>query len=150
MTPKQQRFVEEYLKDLNATRAYIRAGYSPTGADAGAARLLGNVRVAEAIRVKREVVSEQAGLTAVWVLDQLRENVERAMQAEAVRDREGNETGEYVYQGAVANKALELIGKHLGMFVERSEVKTTATVYVVEAPAKFTTPDRWQRQYSHN
>ena len=43
------------------------------------------------------------------------------MQAVPVTDREGNETGEYTYQGSVANRALELVGKELGMFHERVE-----------------------------
>ena len=49
-------------------------------------------------------------------LRMLTENVRRAMQLEPVRDREGNPVGQYIYQGAVANKALELLGKELGMF----------------------------------
>jgi len=41
------------------------------------------------------------------------------MQAVPVLDKQGEPTGEYTYQGAVANRALELIGKHLGMFIDR-------------------------------
>ena len=56
----------------------------------------------------------------------LRENVERAMQAEPVRrktgDGEEEVPGEFVYNGSVANKALELLGKELGMFIDRKEV----------------------------
>src|SRR5262249_21855185 len=52
--------------------------------------------------------------------------VERAMQAEPVRRKSGDAEeevpGEYVYNGAVANKALELLGKELGMFIDRREV----------------------------
>ena len=48
------------------------------------------------------------------------------MQAEPVkrktRDSEEEVRGEYTYQGSVANKALELIGKELGMFIDRREV----------------------------
>jgi len=40
------------------------------------------------------------------------------------------ETGEYTYQGHVANKALELIGKHRGMFVDRSEMKHSGAIQV--------------------
>jgi hypothetical protein len=46
------------------------------------------------------------------------------MQHQAVTLRDGTETGEYRYDGAVANKALELLGKELGMFISRSEVRT--------------------------
>ena len=44
------------------------------------------------------------------------------MQAQAVLDAKGNPTGEYTYNGSVANRALELLGKEQGMFVERKEV----------------------------
>ena len=45
LTPRQARFVKEYLVDLNGTQAAIRAGYSASGADVQAVRLLGNARV---------------------------------------------------------------------------------------------------------
>jgi hypothetical protein len=70
------------------------------------------------------VAIERVALTKTWVLDKLIENVGRAMQQQAVTLRDGTETGEYVYDGAVANKALELLGKELGMFISRSEVRT--------------------------
>jgi phage terminase small subunit len=53
------------------------------------------------------------------------ENVARAMQAEPVKRKTGDGAeevdGEYTYNGSVANKALELLGKELGMFIERRE-----------------------------
>jgi hypothetical protein len=49
MTDKQQRFVAEYLKDLNATQAAIRAGYSPKAANREGARLLSKVDISAAI-----------------------------------------------------------------------------------------------------
>jgi len=49
LTPKQERFVAEYLVDLNATQAAIRAGYSAKTAEQQGPRLLGNVVVAAAI-----------------------------------------------------------------------------------------------------
>jgi phage terminase small subunit len=52
----------------------------------------------------------------------LRENLERAMQRKPVLDKEGNEIGVYVYDGHVANKSLELMGKELGMFKDKVEV----------------------------
>ena len=50
------------------------------------------------------------------------ENVERAMEAIPVLDAAGNPTGKYVYNGNVANRALELLGKEQGMFVDRKEI----------------------------
>ncbi len=113
---KRQRFVEEYLVDLNAKQAAIRAGYSPRSAEVTGSRLLGDAKVAAAIMEAKLARSERVEVTQDWILQKLRENVERAMTAEPVYDREGNPTGEYQYAGAVANKALELLGKHLGFF----------------------------------
>ena len=57
LTDKQQRFVEEYLIDLNATQAYIRAGFSAKLANINAVKLLQNTTIAKAIaeaQAKRE------------------------------------------------------------------------------------------------
>lgn len=142
LNPRQARFVDEYPIDLNGRRAAIRAGYSENGADVQAVRLLKDPRIAAAIAAKRAKISEKAEVTQEYVLARLTENVERAMQVEPVRDREGNETGEYTYQGAVANRALELLGKHLGMFSENVNLRTpdgplavTVTRRVVQSDA---------------
>ena len=71
MTPKQQRFVDEYLIDLNATRAAIRAGYSERNADKIGPELLGKTRVAEAIAAAKGERSERTEIDADWVLTRL-------------------------------------------------------------------------------
>lgn len=126
LTPKQQRFVDEYLIDLNATQAAIRAGYSQKTAGAIGSENLTKPEIAAAIAAKQQVRAEATELNEQWVIDRLRENVERSMVAVPVMvfDHEKKqmvESGEYTYQGNVANKALELIGKHRGMFVERHQ-----------------------------
>ena len=68
LTPKQQRFVDEYLIDLNATQAAIRAGYSPKTADKIASQLLGKTRVAEAIEQAKAERSERTKITQDDVL----------------------------------------------------------------------------------
>ena len=65
---------------------------------------------------------EKTSVSKAWVIAKLVENVERAMQAVPVLDRQGNPTGDYTYQGNVANRALELIGKEYGMFIDRKEI----------------------------
>ena len=62
-----------------------------------------------------------------WVLPMLKENAERAMQVRPVLDIRGQATGEYSWDGNVANRALELIGKHLGMFVEKRELSVQSS-----------------------
>ncbi len=71
LTPKQQRFVEEYLIDLNATQAAIRAGYSKKTADVQGPRLLGNVGVAQRIAVAQEERAKRTQIDADWLLQRL-------------------------------------------------------------------------------
>lgn len=129
-TPQQRRFVDEYLIDLNATQAAVRAKYSAKNAANIGYLLLRRPHIKAAIAQAMNERAARTGITADWVIDKLVQNVERAMQHEAVKDREGNSTGEYTYQGATANRALELLGKHIGMFTEKHEHKHTGNVKV--------------------
>src|SRR5215218_6801474 len=123
MNERQRRFVAEYLIDLNATQAAIRAGYSAKTALQQGPRLLGNVGIAAEIAKATVRRTQRTEVTQDYVLTRLTQNVERAMQAEPVLDRDGKPTGEYTYQGAVANAALALLGKHLKMFAEQIETR---------------------------
>lgn len=128
LTPKQSRFVNEYLVDFNATQAAIRAGYSPRTAAAQASRLFTNVKVYKAIA---QAVEERAKRTAIdqdWVLDRLQEVVDRCMQAIPVCDRQGQPSGEWRFNAGGANRALEIIGKHLRMFADKVEVEQSRSV----------------------
>jgi phage terminase small subunit len=71
LTPKQRRFVEEYLIDLNGTQAAIRAGYSVDSAKEIAYENLTKLHIAEAIAARRAEMSAKAGLSAERVLDEL-------------------------------------------------------------------------------
>lgn len=71
MTPKQQRFVSEYLIDLNATAAAKRAGYSEKTADQQGSQLLVNIKVADAIAKAQAARSERTEIDADWVLKRL-------------------------------------------------------------------------------
>lgn len=68
LTPKQQRFVDEYLVDLNATQAAERAGYSAHTAQEQSSRLLSNAMVAAAIQAARDQQAERTEITADLVL----------------------------------------------------------------------------------
>lgn len=118
LNDKQIRFVHAMLVEPNATQAYIAAGYKSRGpaAEATASRLLRNHKVAAALTKLREERAERVEVDQDWVLEKLVANVARSMKVEAVYNADGDEIGEYQYQGSVANKALELVGKHLGMF----------------------------------
>ncbi len=71
LTDKQQRFVDEYLKDCNATQAAIRAGYSPKDAHNQAARLSANVGIQEEIRKRQQKLAEQAEVTQNMLVQEL-------------------------------------------------------------------------------
>ena len=73
LTPKQERFVDEYLVDLNATAAATRAGYSERTANEQGARLLANVSVRSAIQLSKARRSERTKIDADWVLRTLAE-----------------------------------------------------------------------------
>ena len=70
MTPKQERFVEEYLVDLNATQAAIRAGYSKSTSYSIGQRLLKNVDIQKAITAAREKQQRRVEITADRVLEE--------------------------------------------------------------------------------
>ena len=71
MTPKQARFVDEYLIDLNATQAAIRAGYSAKTAESMASRLLRNVKVQESISKRMKDREKRTEITQDMVLREL-------------------------------------------------------------------------------
>lgn len=121
LTDKQQRFIEEYLKDFNATQACIRAGYSKANADKIGSELLGKTRVKEALEAKRAKIAKKAETSVEWVLEKLKTVAERCLQEEAVNDRDGNFTGVFKFEAAGVNRALELIGKYHGMFRDKIE-----------------------------
>lgn len=130
LTDKQQRFVQEYLKDLNGTQAAIRAGYSAKTAQEQASRLLSNAMVAKAVSEAKKERAEEVGIDAAYVLRQAVKLHERCMQEVApILDRKGqqvtDEAGNLLFEfnAAGAAKALELVGKHVdvGAFKERVE-----------------------------
>lgn len=64
---------------------------------------------------------EKASVDRAWVLSRLMKVADRCMQAEPVM-KNGENTGEYKFDSAGANRSLELLGKELGMFVERKQI----------------------------
>lgn len=73
LNPKHQRFVDEYIKDLNATQAAARAGYSAKTANEQGARLLANVSVQAAIQERIKERGERTKIDADYVLRRLAE-----------------------------------------------------------------------------
>ena len=125
LTPKQQRFVGEYLIDLNATQAAVRAGYSEKTANRIASENLSKPVIQEAIQEQMQKRSERTEITQDYVLCGLKEVAERCMQrapvvtpkGEQAVDEDGNNI--WKFDGQTACRAFELLGKHLGMFTDK-------------------------------
>jgi phage terminase small subunit len=68
MTPRQQRFIEEYLRDLNATQAAVRAGYAQRSAERQALRMLAQPEIADAVRQAKAQRAKETGLSAAQAI----------------------------------------------------------------------------------
>lgn len=125
LPPRQEEFIRQYVIDKNGTQAAIRAGYSEKTANEQASRLLANVnirqRVDELLAQVNENAVKKAELNKDWIIEQLIDNALIAKAAEPVLDAEGNPIGEYKANISASNKALELLGKEIGMFIDKSE-----------------------------
>ncbi len=154
LTEKQQRFVDEYLIDLNATQAAIRAGYSVKTANEQGARLLANVSVQQKIaqkmadRSKRtgvnqdRVVLELARIAFVKITDIIGSEGEIKSTAtdddlaciESVKykgsESETSSSVEREVKISSKLKALELLGKHLGMWNDKLDVNVSIPVVI--------------------
>lgn len=131
MTNKQTIFVAEYIKDFNATQAAIRAGYSEKTAGAIGAENLTKPEIQEAISTAMSERAKRTELTQDYIVSNLMEIVSRTMQAtpvirkgEQLTDENGQGVWEFDAKNAL--RALELLGKHLGMFSDKikAEIST--------------------------
>ncbi len=132
LTAKQERFVDEYLVDLNATQAAIRAGYSKNSARQIGDENLSKPVIAAAVAEAKRERSEATRIDAEWVLRQAVELHQRCMQEiRPVRnpktgkqryEQEGNPR--FVLNAAAAQGRRELNGKHvdIGAFKDRIEI----------------------------
>ncbi|GHU79347.1 hypothetical protein AGMMS49992_31230 [Clostridia bacterium] len=102
MTLKQQRFVDEYMVDMNATQAAIRAGYSEKTAYSIGEQLLRKLEVSESITARQAALSRRIGYDVQQIFEGITAIAEDAETRPADR-----------------LKAFELMGKHLGMFRDR-------------------------------
>lgn len=156
LTAKQERFVEEYLVDLNATQAAIRAGYSPATANEQASRMLANVsirtRIDEAMaelsrrtgvnqeRVIRELArvafvnaKDVVSMTDATVLEDASQDDTAAIASVKVKVVQGDfDSVEREVKFADKLKALELLGKHFGMFTDKVSLVGNIPVKIVD------------------
>lgn len=143
LTAKQQRFCDEYLIDINATQAAIRAGYSPKTAAQAAARLLTNVKVQEYIEKRmaekeKALIADQDEVLKYLTATMRREKKEcivvttseersmyvpddnGTMRKQTVK-KETPQIVEIPARLSDANKAAELLGKAYGLYTEKVE-----------------------------
>jgi phage terminase small subunit len=149
LTPKQERFVGEYLKDLNATQAAIRAGYSPSSAAeigyenlrkpqiataiseafkarAERTRVEGDRVVLELARIgfsdMREIASWGEGGFAYKASDELTDEAAATIAGiveTVTRTRDGRKRQTLTIKLHDKLRSLELLGRHLGIFTDR-------------------------------
>lgn len=131
MTPRQKRFADEYLIDLNGTQAAIRAGYSKKTANEQAVRLLANISVKEYIEARmaekeKELIADQDEVLQ-YLTRVLRGNSEAAVLA---RDEIGADRVITKQPDEKERlKAAELLGKRYSLFTDK--IHTDAPIPVV-------------------
>ena len=116
LNEKQKQFCEEYIIDLNGTQAAIRAGYSEKTANRIASELLTKLDIQEYICELKKKRSERVKYSQDERMRDILEVKNRCMQANPVLDKEGNETGIWKFDSNGANKALDMLAKHVGFY----------------------------------
>lgn len=116
LNEKQKQFCEEYIIDLNGTQAAIRAGYSGKTANRIASELLSKLDIQEYICELKNERSERVKYSQDELMRDILEVKNRCMQANPVLDKEGNETGIWKFDSNGANKALDMLAKHVGFY----------------------------------
>ena len=159
MTERQKKFCEEYLIDLNATQAAIRAGYSPKSASVTGAKLLTNAKVRARIDTAMAEQSKRTGVTADRVVREIARiafvnptdvvNTDKAtVLPGASKDdtaaiasvkvktstTDSGKSVEREIRFHDKNKALELLGRHLGMFNDKLNVTAEGAVFQSTLP----------------
>jgi len=120
LTDKQSAFVEEYLIDLNATQAAIRAGYSEETAKQIGSENLTKLDIQEAVQEAQAKRSKRTEITQDWVVNGIKETIE------GTRDRD---------DASNSLRGYELLGKHLKLFTEKHEIDTNFNVTIGDKDA---------------
>ena len=135
LTEKQKMFVQEYLVDLNATQAAVRAGYSQKRASEIGYQLLQKTTVQAAILDAIDKRQQRTEVTQDYVIDKLREIAEmRASDCSESDLKYGNKI-----------KAIELLGKHVGAWEPKDNKKQDTVIEGIKALADIIAnpkPDR--------
>lgn len=124
--PKHERFAQELAKGKSATEAMEAAGY---GDPRNSTRLTKNDEIRKRVDELQGNAAEKAELSRAWVLEHLMHNALVAVGAKKIKltvKHRGDDLPVDVEvnmrDATAANRALELLGRECGMFIERSEV----------------------------
>lgn len=124
---RYERFCQEYVVDYNGTKAAIRAGYKDESARKQASRLLTNADILSRVRELQSEQVERLAVSQDYVVLQLMETYRRCLEVTPVLKFDPDtgqmeETGRYQFDSKGALRALELLGKHLGMYNDKLQV----------------------------
>jgi phage terminase small subunit len=121
---REEIFCREYIKTLKVVKAYLCA-YPDAKYDSArtqGSRMFAKPNIVQRISELIEERSERLEIDADNVLSSILDIREKCMQEKAVKDHEGKETGEYVFNASSALKANELIGRHIGMWNDKLDI----------------------------
>ena len=119
LTKKQEMFCKEYLKDLNATQAAIRAGYSEKTAKDIASQNLAKLNISKRIQELMDKRSKKVEITANNVLESILRTRDTCQQYLLIEGEYGPEINNTALNGLTKNN--ELLGKHLKLFTDKVE-----------------------------
>ena len=126
ITEKQKKFVEEYLIDLNATQAAIRAGYSVKNAGKIGHELLERTRISNEVTRKSAERSRRTGINADRVLIELAKiafvNADDVIESKDATLKENASRDDLAAIQSIKLKALDMLGRHLGMWNDKLQV----------------------------
>jgi len=121
LTPREVLFCEQYVIDLNATQAAVRAGYSEKTAQEQGSRLLSRVIVANEIQRLMDKRAKKTNITAEYVLNTILKTIDECREGVPVYTKLGDIAG-YKPDHANALKGCELLGKHLKLFTDKIDL----------------------------
>ena len=127
INPKHEKFCRNLtIGKMPGYEAYMEAGFSTKNksvASTQARRLKKRIEIASRIEYLLSMTIEMDFKTREYVEQGLKDIFERCMQAKPHKDKSGKPDGQWYFDAANANKAIWAMGKDLGMFVEKLEVK---------------------------
>ena len=144
LSDKQNRFVQEYMIDLNGAQAAIRAGYSPKTAAEQASRLLTKVNVQEAIKIEQAKISAKSTIDKEEIIKRLIKLDDAYNEMIDLAQKETLTTQEearlmrltFVVKGSDASKAKDMLNRLQGNYATEKQELTIKT-----EQALFTEPE---------